>query len=69
VFDKEKVAFRTPDLNYIIAGIARQSGDSDLNEEGTCSFLSEKSLLAEKEGPQTFNIVNSKNSMKLLYTS
>jgi len=27
VFDKKKEEFRTPDLNYIIAEIARHTGD------------------------------------------
>ncbi len=50
VYDKEKGAFRTPDLNYIIAEIARHTGDFATIKKGLSSFFEPKSLSAEKEG-------------------
>ena len=58
VYDKEKGAFRTPDLNYIIAEIARQPGDSALMKKGLPPFLLGKSLSAEEGGfepPEQFD--------------
>jgi hypothetical protein len=45
-YDKEKGAFRTPDLNYIIAVIARLTGDSAIMKKGLTAFLSGQSLSA-----------------------
>ena len=46
----EKEAFRTPDLNYIIAEIARHTGDFAIIKKGLSFFYKPKSLCAEKEG-------------------
>jgi hypothetical protein len=50
VYDKEKGAFRTPDLNYIIAEIALTTGDFAIIKKGLSFFNQRQSLCAEKEG-------------------
>jgi site-specific DNA recombinase len=50
VYDKKKGAFRTPELNYIIAEIARLSGDLALMKKGLSSLCKPKSLSAERVG-------------------
>ena len=50
VYDKEKGAFRTPDLNYIIAEIARHTGDFAIIKKGLSFFYEPKSLCAERAG-------------------
>ena len=50
VFDKKKEEFRTPDLNYIIAEIARHTGDFAIIKKGLSSLFEPKSLSAESEG-------------------
>ena len=50
VYDKEKGAFRTPDLNYIIAEIARHTGDFGIIKKGLNFFYKRQSLCAEKGG-------------------
>jgi site-specific DNA recombinase len=50
VFDKETGAFRTPEINYLIAEIARNSGDFAIIKKGLSSLFEPKSLSAEKEG-------------------
>ena len=57
VYNKEKGAFRTPDLNYIIAEIARQTGDFAIIKKGLSFFYKRKSLCAEKEGPHDFHLL------------
>jgi len=53
VYDKEKGAFRTPDLNYIIAEIARQTGDFGIIKKGLSFFYKRQSLCAETERLQS----------------
>ena len=50
VFDKETGAFRTPEINYLIAEIARNSGDFAIIKKGLSSLFEPKSLSAEKVG-------------------
>jgi site-specific DNA recombinase len=50
VYDKEKGAFRTPELNEIIAEIARNTGDFALIKKGLSSLFEPKSLSAGREG-------------------
>lgn len=50
LFDKETGAFRTPEINYSIAEIARNSGDFAIIKKGLSSLFKTKSLCAEKEG-------------------
>ena len=49
-FDKQNGTFRTPDLNEIIADIARLAGNLCKKEKGLNTIKSTKSLFAEKEG-------------------
>ncbi|MGQ0826963.1 MAG: hypothetical protein ACT4ON_01080, partial [Bacteroidota bacterium] len=49
-YDKQNGVFRTDKINFIIAAIARLSGDSALIEKGLFTFLCEQSLSAEREG-------------------
>ena len=50
VYDKEKEAFRAPDLNCIITEIARHTGDFAIIKKGLSFFYERKSLSAEREG-------------------
>ena len=50
VYDKKNEVFRTPDINFIIAEIARHTGDLAKMKKGLTPFLSSKSLSAEREG-------------------
>jgi site-specific DNA recombinase len=50
VYDKENGVFRTPELNFIIAEIARHTGDLAKIKKGLSSFFVAKSPSAEKEG-------------------
>ncbi len=50
VFDKETGAFRTPHLNFIIAQIARHTGDFALIKKGLSSLFKTKSLCAVRGG-------------------
>ena len=50
VYDKKNGVFRTPELNLIIAEIARHTGDLAKITKGLTPFLSDKSLLAERVG-------------------
>lgn len=50
VYDKKNGVFRTPELNFIIAEIARMTGDLALNVKGLNPFLLGQSLCAETEG-------------------
>jgi site-specific DNA recombinase len=50
VYDKKNGVFRTPDLNLIIAEIARHTGDLAINKKGLSSFFQAKSLSAERVG-------------------
>ncbi len=56
VYDKEKVACRTPDLNYIIAEIARQTGDFGIIKKGLSFFYKRQSLCAERAGLLTLSL-------------
>lgn len=46
IFDKETGAFRTPEINYLIAEIARNSGDFAIIKKGLSSHFESKSLCA-----------------------
>ncbi len=50
VYDKENGVFRTPDINFIIAEIARYSGDFAKMKKGLSSLFEPKSLCAERAG-------------------
>jgi site-specific DNA recombinase len=50
VYDKKNEVFRTPDINFIIAEIARHTGDLAKMKKGLAPFLSCKSLSAERVG-------------------
>jgi site-specific DNA recombinase len=50
VYDKENGVFRTPELNFIIAEIARHTGDLAKIKKGLSSFFQAKSLSAERVG-------------------
>ena len=68
VFDKKKEEFRTPDLNYIIAEIARHTGDFAVIKKGLSSFFKPKSLSAGWTGlePAT-SAVTGRHSNQLNY--
>ena len=70
VYDKEKGAFRTPDLNYIIAEIARHTGDFGIIKKGLSSLFESKSLSADWTGlePAT-SAVTGRHSNQLNYQS
>jgi hypothetical protein len=57
--DKKNGAFRTPDLNYIIAEIARHTGDFAIIKKGLSSFFQAKSLSAEKKGFEPLEVLPS----------
>ena len=50
VYDKEKGAFRTPQVNIIIAAITSKIGGFPEIKKGLNSFFQAKSLSAEREG-------------------
>ena len=50
VYDKKNGVFRTPELNLIIAEIARHTGDLAKITKGLTPFLIDKSLLAVRTG-------------------
>lgn len=50
VYDKKNGAFRTPDLNYIIAEIARHTGDFAIIKKGLSFFYKRQSLCAVRAG-------------------
>lgn len=50
VYDKKTGAFRTSEINFIIAQIARHTGDLALMKKGLSSLFEPKSHSAEKEG-------------------
>ena len=68
VYDKEKGAFRTPDLNYIIAEIARHTGDFAIIKKGLSFFYKPQSLCAVWTGlePAT-SAVTGRRSNQLSY--
>ena len=47
VYDKKNGAFRTSEINFIIAQIARHTGDLTLIKKGLSSLFEPKSLSAE----------------------
>lgn len=49
-YDKKNGTFRTSEINFIIAQIARHTGDLALIKKGLSSLFEPKSLSAEKEG-------------------
>ncbi len=49
-YDKEKGAFRTPELNEIIAEIARHTGDFAIIKKGLSSLYKTKPLCAVRAG-------------------
>ncbi len=50
IYDRQNEAFRTPKVNYIFNRIAQQVGNTVTNEKGTDHLFDNQSLLAEKEG-------------------
>ena len=50
VYDKKNGAFRTSEINFIIAQIARHTGDLAIIKKGLSSLFESKSLSAETEG-------------------
>ena len=50
VYDKKNGAFRTSEINFIIAQIARHTGDFAIIKKGLSSLFEPKSLSAETEG-------------------
>ncbi len=50
IFDKETGAFRTPEINYLIAEIARHTGDFAIIKKGLSSLFEPKSLSAGSKG-------------------
>lgn len=60
VYDKKNEVFRTPDINFIIAEIARHTGDLAKMKKGLAPFLSCKSLSAVRTGL----FITSKSSIK-----
>ena len=50
VYEKKNGAFRTSEINFIIAQIARHTGDFALIKKGLSSLFEPKSLSAEREG-------------------
>jgi len=48
VYDKKNGAFRTSEINFIIAQIALHTGDFAIIKKGLSSFFKPKSLSAEK---------------------
>jgi site-specific DNA recombinase len=50
VYDKKNGVFRTPEINFIFAQIARVTGDLAKMKKGLCYSFSQKSLSAERAG-------------------
>jgi DNA invertase Pin-like site-specific DNA recombinase len=61
VYDREKRAFRTPKMNLIFQLIAHQLGNFAYKEKGTYHYFYDKSLLAEKEGFEPPDLLQSKS--------